>query len=216
HLENALASFTQQRIETFVAGRTDAGVHARGQVVHCDLADTPDPFTVMQALNFYLREETICIVDTAQVEDSFNARTSATRREYLYHIINRRAPLALERDRAWHVIEPLDIEAMRAGAALLLGTHDFTSYRAAECQAKSPIRTLDRIDIAQENDRIYLHFAARSFLHHMVRNIVGTLRLVGGGKWQPKQVQEALEAHDRTAAGPTAAAHGLTLMHVSY
>ncbi len=201
------------------AGRTDAGVHARGQVVHLDLPDAEGRLTaprVRDALNFHMKPYPIAVVQAARVPDNWNARFQAIRRRYRYRILNRPARPALEGSRVWHVRQPLDAPAMRDGAALLLGRHDFTSFRASACQAKSPLRTLDRLDVVSDGTLIEIHAEARSFLHHQVRNMVGTLKLVGDGRWRPGQVAEALAARDRSAAGPTAPPDGLCLMAVGY
>jgi tRNA pseudouridine38-40 synthase len=198
------------------AGRTDAGVHARGQVAHFDLARDYPPDTVRNALNAHLKDAPIAILDCEIVPESFDARFSAKARHYLYLIINRKARLALERDRAWHVPVPLDAEAMRTAAAHLVGRHDFTTFRSAQCQAKSPLRTLDRLAVTQEGDEIQIAASARSFLHHQVRSMAGSLKLAGEGKWQPDDLRAALEARDRAACGPVAPACGLYFMKVDY
>lgn len=215
-LEEAIAKFCQQKITTVAAGRTDAGVHALGQIAHMDLAEEKDPFRVTEALNAHLKPHPIGILHVERVADDFHARFSAIKREYLYKIINRRTPLALERKRAWHIMEQLDVKAMRQAAKILAGKHDFTSFRATECQAKSPVKTLDSIEITQNGEEICFRLSAPSFLHHMVRNIVGTLRLVGNGKWSVENVQHALAAKDRSAAGETAPPHGLYLVKITY
>ena len=204
---------------SIAAGRTDAGVHAQGQVVHLDL---PDPHgrlnasRVRDALNFHMKPHPVAVVQAARVPADWNARFQAIRRRYLYRILNRAARPALDGDRVWHVRQPLDVPAMREAAAMLLGRHDFTSFRASACQAKSPVRTLDRLDVMSDGTLIEIHVEARSFLHHQVRNMVGTLRLVGDGRWRPEQVADALAARDRAAAGPTAPPDGLCLMAVGY
>ena len=215
-LEAALAKFTGEAPATFGAGRTDAGVHAAGQVAHFDLARGWDPVRIREALNFHLQPDPIVVLDAAEVAANFHARLSATRRRYRYRILNRRSPPALDRDRVWHVREPLDHAAMADAARTLVGNHDFTSFRAASCQAKSPVKTLDLLEVAREGDEILVCAAARSFLHHQVRNMVGTLALVGEGKWSRADVDRALAARDRSAAGPTAPAQGLCLLGVDY
>ena len=216
HIEQAAYSFCGKQTECTGAGRTDAGVHALGQVAHLDFVNVYRADTVRDALNSYLRPSAIAIVDAELVADDFHARFSATQREYLYTIINRRAPLTLENGRAWLVSKPLDTELMYKAGKFLLGKHDFTSFRAAECQANSPIKTLDNIYIRQTNDTIYITVTAQSFLHRQVRNIVGTLTLVGEGKLQPKEVEMILKAKDRSSAGPCAPADGLYLKAVAY
>jgi tRNA pseudouridine38-40 synthase len=215
-LEDAVQRFCGERVTSHAAGRTDAGVHAIGQVVHIDLARDQAPDTVRDALNFHLKPHPIAVIKAEPVADDFHARFSARGRVYRYRILNRRAPMALERGRAWLVQAPLDHDAMAAGAAHLIGHHDFSSFRAAECQAPSPLKTLDRIDLARSGDEIVAEFRARSFLHHQVRNIMGTLKLVGEGKWSPDDVKRVLELRDRRAAGPTAPPDGLTLVEVAY
>ena len=199
-----------------VAGRTDSGVHAAGQVIALSL---PARFSARQArdaLNYHMKPHPVVVVRAAPAPEGWNPRFSAIHRSYRYVILNRRARPALLSGRAWHVAAPLDAAAMHAAAQSLLGRHDFTSFRAAACQAKSPIRTLDRLDVGRDGDTITIVAEARSFLHHQVRNLVGTLRLVGDGHWPVERVAAALAARDRSAAGPTAAAAGLCLMRVTY
>jgi tRNA pseudouridine38-40 synthase len=198
-----------------VAGRTDAGVHAAGQVAALDL---PDRFTAAQvrdALNFHMKPHALVVRQAAPAAPGWSPRFSAIGRQYTYVILNRRARPALER-RAWHVPHKLDAAAMQAAAALLLGRHDFTSFRAAACQAKSPWRTLDRLDVRGDGELVLIRAEARSFLHHQVRNMAGTLKLVGEGRWAPDRVGAALAARDRRQAGPTAPPDGLTLDAVRY
>ncbi len=215
-LEAAAERFCGEAVKVYGAGRTDAGVHASGQVAHLDLPRAVDPDEIRGALNHHVKPHAVTVVAAAPVPDSFHARTSARGRRYRYRILNRRAPPALARNRVWHVGVPLDVEAMREGARFLLGTHDFTTFRDSLCQAKSPVKTLDRLDVARAGDEIVVEAAARSFLHHQVRNMVGTLKLVGAGKWSPAHVKRALEARDRRAGGPTAPASGLCLVEVVY
>ncbi len=202
------------------AGRTDAGVHASGQVAHCDLARDWDPFRLAEALNAHLRPEPVAVLAAARVAASFHARFSARERRYTYRLVARRAPLALEAGLAWRVRHPLDAAAMRAGAAQLLGRHDFTTFRAALCQAASPVKTLDALEIEESalphGTEFRFHLRARSFLHNQVRSIVGTLERVGAGAWAPGRVAEALAARDRAACGPVAPPHGLVLTGVTY
>ena len=215
-LEEAIQKFCGETVTSFAAGRTDAGVHALGQVVHVDLARDASPETVRDALNFHLKPAPIAVLNAAVAPADFHARFSATARVYLYRIVNRRAPLAVERGRAWLVGAALDADAMHAAAQRLIGHHDFTSFRAALCQAASPMKTLDRLDVTRADDEIRIDARARSFLHHQVRNMVGTLKLVGEGKWTADDVSRALAARDRSAAGPTAPPDGLYLTEVWY
>lgn len=200
------------------AGRTDAGVHALAQVAHFDLNRDVDCFRLQEGLNAHLRTNDVamCVLKAEKVSDDFNARFSAVGRGYLYRIVNRRAFPALERNRVWWVPYPLDVDLMRQGAQYLLGQHDFTSFRAAACQAKSPIKTLDRLDIVRDGDEIRFIVEARSFLHHQVRNMVGTLKMVGNRQICPEDVKKILEARDRTQSGPNAPACGLYLNKVEY
>ncbi|MBI4724953.1 MAG: tRNA pseudouridine(38-40) synthase TruA [Rhodomicrobium sp.] len=212
----AIEGLTGSRIVPRGAGRTDAGVHARGQVAHFDLAREYPPKTVRDALNFHLRSAPIAILDCAIVDDTFDARFLAKARHYLYRIVNRRARLALDLGRAWHVSVPLAAAVMQEAARHLIGRHDFTTFRSAQCQAKSPLRTLDRLEVWQDGEDFFISASARSFLHHQVRSMVGSLKLVGEGKWQPEDLRRALEARDRTACGPVAPACGLYFMKVDY
>src|SRR3984957_8884950 len=182
-LTDAIAAFAGERATVFGAGRTDAGVHALGQVAHVDLAKAWDTGNVRDAINFHLRPQPIAVLTAEQVDDDFDARFSATRRHYLYRISNRRADLALEQNRVWRVARPLDCTAMNAAAQQLIGKHDFTTFRSTECQAKSPVKTLDRLDIARDGDEVRVTASARSFLQHQVRSMVGSLVHVGEGKW---------------------------------
>ncbi len=202
------------------AGRTDAGVHARGQVAHADLARDWDPFRLGEALNHHLKPAPVAITACARVASDWHARFTATSRRYLYRIVSRRGPLVLDRGQAWHVKRPLDAQAMRDGARHLLGRHDFTTFRAALCQARSPVKTLDRLDVEEVShdwgQEIRLHVDARSFLHSQVRSFAGSLERVGSGAWPPGRVAEVLAARDRTACGPVAPPEGLALMAVGY
>lgn len=198
------------------AGRTDSGVHASGQVAHLDLPGHLDLDTIRDALNFHAKPHAVAVVRLAEVADNWSARFSATGRAYRYAINTRKARLVLARGRAWHVDHPLDIDAMRQAAQALVGHHDFTSFRASSCQAKSPVRTLDLLELTQDGEAIDVRVEARSFLHHQVRNMVGSLKLVGAGKWPVSRMAEALAARTRAAAGPTAPPEGLYLTGVRY
>ncbi len=215
-LETAVERFCGEAVRVHGAGRTDAGVHALAQVAHLDLRREAEPGEIRGALNHHVRPHAVSVLTVEAAPASFNARTSARGRHYRYRILNRRAPPALERNRVWHVGPPLDVAAMQEGARHLLGKHDFSTFRDALCQAKSPVKTLDVLDVARAGEEVVLEAQARSFLHHQVRNIVGTLKLVGLGKWSPLHVKRALEARDRRAGGPTAPAQGLCLVAVSY
>jgi tRNA pseudouridine38-40 synthase len=215
-IEEAIAAFTRERITVKGAGRTDAGVHARGQVAHVDLARGWPAETMRDAINAHLGPEPISILSVEPAADDFDARFSARKRHYLYRIIDRRAPLALDRGRAWNVPMRLDTDAMHLAARSLVGKHDFTTFRAAECQAKSPVKTLDRLEVLRQGDEIAIRASARSFLHNQVRSMVGTLKKVGEGKWTVVEVAAALAARDRARSGPVAPAHGLYLVAVDY
>jgi tRNA pseudouridine38-40 synthase len=215
-IEEAICDFSGERATVFAAGRTDAGVHALGQVAHFDLFKYYEPYRIMQAINHFLRPNLVGIISCQNVDDIFHARFSAKARHYLYKIINRNSPIIIDSGRAWRIKAPLDIESMKIGASYLIGTHDFTSFRASCCQAQSPIKTLSQLEIKKSGEAINFYFSAPSFLHHMVRNIVGTLSLVGLGKWQPIDVKLALEAKDRKAAGLTAPPYGLYFVKVDY
>ncbi|MFT4078542.1 tRNA pseudouridine(38-40) synthase TruA [Rhodomicrobium sp.] len=215
-LARAIMGFTGEDVIPRGAGRTDAGVHARGQVAHFDLDRMWPPATVRDALNFHLRPAPVVILACEEVDESFDARFSAKARHYLYRIVTRRAPLVLDRDRAWLVGVALDTEAMQKGAGHLLGYHDFTTFRASQCQAKSPLRTLDTLSVWRDGEDVFIATSARSFLHNQVRSIAGSLKLVGEGRWAPDRMREALEARDRTSCGPVAPASGLYFMAVDY
>ena len=201
---------------SIVAGRTDAGVHAEGQVAQLALPERHDARAVRDALNYHLKPHPIVVLRAVPAPGGWNARFSAVRRRYRYTILNRAARPALDAGRVWHVSHRLDTLAMADAAALLIGRHDFTSFRASACQAGSPVRTLNVLDVSRDGDRIMIAAEARSFLHHQVRNMVGTLKLVGEGAWPPAQVRAALEARNRSAAGPTAPPDGLCLVGVDY
>jgi tRNA pseudouridine38-40 synthase len=198
------------------AGRTDAGVHARGQVAHVDLSREWEADTVRDGLNAHLRPHPVAILAAERVTGNFNARTSALKRHYVYRIVNRRADLTLELNRAWRVPRPLDAAAMHAAAQRLVGKHDFTTFRSTECQAKSPVKTLDRLDVERQGEELLVTAVARSFLHNQVRSVVGSLVLVGDGKWSGDDLTRALAARDRTACGQVAPPDGLYLMRVDY
>jgi tRNA pseudouridine38-40 synthase len=218
YLEQAIEDFSHQKIEVFGAGRTDAGVHALGQVAHFDLQTSLDLFHLREAFNARLRilEAPVVVIKIEEASDSFHARFSATGRGYIYRILNRRAPTVLLKDRVWTVGYPLNVEKMREGAKYLLGYHDFSSFRGAGCQALSPIKTLDKLEIITLGDEIDFFVEARSFLYHQVRNMVGTLKSVGDGKFLPGDVKAILEAKNRAYAGATAPACGLYLNKVMY
>ena len=213
---DAIKAFCGETVIVQGAGRTDAGVHAAAQVAHFDLASERAPDTVRDALNFHLKPAAIAVLKTEAVGEDFHARFSAKARLYRYRIVNRRAPLALDRGRAWLVGGELDAAAMNDAAQTLLGHHDFTSFRATLCQAKSPEKTLDVLEVRRAGEEILVAARAQSFLHHQVRNMVGTLKLVGEGKWTRADVAAALAARNRSAAGPTAPAEGLYLTEVWY
>lgn len=215
-LAEAVERFCGERVTVYGAGRTDAGVHALGQVAHIDLATDWDADTVREATNQHLKPEPVAILEAEKAAADFDARFSAVRRHYRYRIVNRRAPLALERGRAWRVAVPLDAAAMDEAAQALVGRHDFTTFRAAECQARSPVKTLDELRVERRGEEVRITASARSFLHHQVRSMVGTLKLAGEGKWSRADVAAALAARDRSACGPVAPAHGLYLVAVDY
>jgi len=215
-IEDAIAGFSGERVTIGGAGRTDAGVHALAQVAHVDLARDWPADTVLNALNFHLQPEPVAVLAAEPVADGFDARFSAKARHYLYRIINRRPPLAIDAGRAWQVKAPLDAEAMDAAAQHLTGTHDFTTFRNADCQAKSPVKTLDRLAVRRQSEEIVIEASARSFLHSQVRSIAGSLRLVGDGRWSADDMASALAAKDRKACGPVAPAEGLYLLRVDY
>jgi tRNA pseudouridine38-40 synthase len=215
-IEEAIERFAGEAVRVHCAGRTDAGVHAIHQVIHVDLAAEWRTDTVRDATNAHLRPEPVVVVSAAEVSPTFHARLSAVKRHYLYRILNRRPPPGLDMNRVWHVPWPLDAAVMQDAAQLLVGRHDFTTFRAAECQANSPIRTLDRLDVERIGEEIRIHASARSFLHHQVRSMVGTLMKAGSGRWQVADVRAALEARDRARCGPMAPASGLYLVGVEY
>jgi tRNA pseudouridine38-40 synthase len=215
-LEGAVARYCGVALTVHGAGRTDAGVHALGQVAHVDLPRAAAPEVIRNALNYHVKPAAVSVLAVESVPGGFDARRSAVGRAYCYRILNRRPAPTVERGRVWHVGAPLDAEAMAEAARSLLGRHDFTTFRDSLCQAKSPVRTLDLLTVTRAGDAICVEVRARSFLHHQVRNIVGTLKLVGAGKWRVGDVATALAARDRRAGGPTAPPEGLYLVEVSY
>lgn len=222
HIEEAILDTMKDDVRLHVAGRTDAGVHAIAQVAHFDSDIEREPYRIMQGINHALRGTAIVINNVERIleDDEFHARFSAKRRYYLYRILNRPSRIAIEAKRAWHVRNPLDIDAMREGAQFLIGKHDFTSFRSTACQANSPIKDLDTLEISEIESpfgrEIRITTDARSFLHNQVRNMVGTLSLVGQGKWQAEDIKTALDAKDRQAGGTNAPPHGLYFMKVDY
>lgn len=215
-IEEAVEKFTGEHADVMGAGRTDAGVHAFAQVAHIDLAKEWETDTVRDALNAQLRPNPVAILKAERVADDFHARFSATARHYLYRIVNRRADLALENDRVWKIARPLDAVAMHEGAQLLVGHHDFTTFRSTECQAKSPVKTLDELNVTRAGEEIRIEVSARSFLHNQVRSMAGSLAQVGEGRWNAEDLEKALKAKNRAACGPVAPAAGLYLVRVDY
>ncbi len=219
-IEQALSRIQPGAHTIAAAGRTDAGVHALGQVAHCDMAKDWDPFRLSEALNYHLKPQPVAIVDAARVTDDWHARFSAVERQYLFRILMRRAPATHDKGQVWQINHPLDVEAMQEGANMLLGRHDFTTFRSSICQAASPVKTLDELRVEQvqgfSGPEVHFHVRARSFLHNQVRSFVGTLERVGAGAWTPEEVREALEAADRAACGPVCPPQGLYLARVGY
>jgi tRNA pseudouridine38-40 synthase len=215
-LVRAVEAFCGERVTIFAAGRTDAGVHATGQVIHFDLEKAWPERTVREAINAHLRPDPVGVLEAVEVGEDFHARFSAKGRRYLYRVLNRRAPAVLERGRVWLVKAPLDAEAMQEAAQLLVGLHDFTTFRDVACQAKSPVKTLDEARVWREGDEVRLAFAARSFLHRQVRSMTGSLVEVGLGRWSADDLKAALEARDRKACGQVGASDGLYLVGVDY
>ncbi len=215
-LEEAITALSGEEARVHGAGRTDAGVHARGQVAHFDLERHFPPHKIRDGLNHHLKPAPVAVLEARRVDDGFHARFSASRRHYVYRILNRRAPPALDRKRAWHVARPLDEGIMHEAAQALVGRHDFTTFRAAQCQARSPVKTLDEIRVWREGEEVRIYVAARSFLHNQVRSMAGSLKLVGEGKWTAGDLRRALEARRRASCGPVAPPWGLYLTRVDY
>ena len=215
-LEAAVHAITGETVTLHAAGRTDAGVHALAMRAHVDIAKAIAPFRLMEALNAHLRPLPLAVLACAEKPDDWHARFSCIGREYLYRIANRRAPLTVAKDRAWHVLQPLDARAMHRAAQALVGSHDFTTFRSAHCQAASPVKTLDRLSVSREGETVLIEAAARSFLHHQVRSMVGCLALVGMGRWREDQVTQALAARDRAELGLNAPSEGLYFVKALY
>jgi tRNA pseudouridine38-40 synthase len=215
-LEEALQRMTGEQAAFQAAGRTDAGVHALAMAAHVDIAKDLTPHRLREGLNALVRPQPVSILDVEPVAEDWHARFSCIGRRYVYRILNRRAPPALDNGRVWHVAVPLDADAMHEGAQLLVGRHDFTTFRSVHCQSDSPVKTLDELRVSREGDEILVHASARSFLQHQVRSMVGCLAMVGRGQWQPKQIGEALDAKDRSALGLNAPAHGLYFLEAVY
>lgn len=219
-IEQALSRIQPGAHTIAAAGRTDAGVHALGQVAHCDMAKDWNPFRLSEALNYHLKPQPVAIVKAARVDADWHARFSAVERQYLFRILMRRAPATHDKGQVWQINHPLDVEAMQEGANMLLGRHDFTTFRSSICQAASPVKTLDELRVEQvqgfSGPEVHFHVRARSFLHNQVRSFVGTLERVGAGAWTPEDVRAALEAADRAACGPVCPPQGLYLARVGY
>jgi tRNA pseudouridine38-40 synthase len=215
-LENAIAHLHGEPLVLQAAGRTDTGVHALGQVAHFDAPKEWDPFVLCNAINGNVRPHAVSVISAERVTEDFQARFSAIGRRYLYRILNRRSPATIDRGKVWHVPKTLNVDAMHEAAQHLVGKHDFTTFRAAECQAKSPIKTLDRLDVMRFDEMVEIRAEARSFLHHQVRSMVGSLVQVGVGKWHPLEMRRALEAVDRSRCGPVCPPDGLYLVEVLY
>ena len=215
-LEEALDRMTGEQAAFTAAGRTDAGVHALAMSAHVDIAKPLTPHRLREGLNALVRPSPISVLEVAEVADDWHARFSCVGRRYLYRILNRRAPPALDAGKLWHIAVPLDVAAMQAGAALLVGRHDFTTFRSAHCQSDSPVKTLDRLEVTRVGEEVHVGAAARSFLHHQVRSMVGCLALVGRGQWRAQDIGTALEARDRAALGLNAPPHGLYFVEALY
>ncbi|MFC3100843.1 tRNA pseudouridine(38-40) synthase TruA [Altererythrobacter lauratis] len=215
-VEEAAFRVTGEDVRMHAAGRTDSGVHALGMVAHIDVEKPFDPFRLMEALNYHLKPDPVAVLACEVKPDDWHARFSCIGRAYEYRIVNRRAPLTLEKGKAWAVTRPLDAKAMHQAAQSLVGRHDFTTFRSVHCQSQSPVKTLDRLDVSREGEQVIVRAEARSFLHHQVRSMVGTLVLVGLGQWRVEQVAEALHARDRTALGLNAPPDGLYFVRAVY
>lgn len=215
-LEAAVEAFSGEQVTIYGAGRTDAGVHALGQVAHMDLSNAVPTDTIRDAMNAHLRPNPVAVLEATEVSEDFHARFSAVSRTYLYRIVNRRPPLTITAGQAWWVPTRLDVSAMHEAAQVLIGKHDFSSFRSTFCQSKSPVKTLDQLDVVTHDGEIHIHAHAKSFLHNQVRIMVGSLRYVGEGKWSAEDLKEVLEACDRTRAGQTAVPDGLYLTDVGY
>ncbi|MEH6629875.1 MAG: tRNA pseudouridine(38-40) synthase TruA [Halopseudomonas aestusnigri] len=215
-LEDAIFKFCGEQVQVFASGRTDSGVHALGQVVSMDLDNDFPAYKVREAINFHLRPAKVAVVDAEITDDEFHARFSATERSYLYRIINRRAHLVLDHKRAWFVPQNLNVDTMHEAAQALVGIHDFSSFRAKDCQAKSPVKSINEISVTRVGEEIRIELAARSFLYHQVRNIAGSLKRVGIGKWTSEDIKRVLEAKDRSQAGEMAPAWGLYFVGVKF
>jgi tRNA pseudouridine38-40 synthase len=215
-LEEALHRMTGEQAAFIAAGRTDAGVHALVMSAHVDVTKSLTPHRLREGLNALVRPHPISALEVEQVADDWHARFSCVGRRYRYRILNRRAPPALDVGKMWHIAVPLDVEAMQEGAAMLVGRHDFTTFRSAQCQSDSPVKTLDRLEVRRAGEEIHIEAAARSFLHHQVRSMVGCLALVGRGQWRPEDMRLALEARDRSALGLNAPPHGLYFVEAIY
>ena len=215
-LEEALQRMTGEQAQVLAAGRTDAGVHALAMSAHVDVMKSLTPHRLREGLNALVRPRPISVLGVAEVAVDWHARFSCIGRRYLYRILARRAPPALDAGRVWHIAVPLDVDAMREGAAHLIGRHDFTTFRSAQCQSESPVKTLDRLEVARVGEEIHVTAAARSFLHHQVRSMVGCLAMVGRGQWQPDDMRKALDARERSALGFNAPPHGLYFVEAIY
>ena len=215
-LEEALRRMTGEQSQFMAAGRTDAGVHALAMSAHVDVMKSLTPHRLREGLNALVRPQPISVLEVQQVPDDWHARFSCVGRRYLYRILNRRAPAALDAGRVWHIPLRLDVDAMQRGAAQLVGRHDFTTFRSAQCQSDSPVKTLDSLDVSRVGEEIHVTAAARSFLHHQVRSMVGCLAMVGRGQWEPDNIGKALEARDRSALGFNAPPHGLYFVEAIY
>ena len=215
-LEEALHGMTGEQAQFTAAGRTDAGVHALAMAAHVDVMKSLTPHRLREGLNALVRPQPISVLDVEEVADDWHARFSCIGRRYLYRILNRRAPPALDAGKVWHVAVPLELDAMQDGAVPLVGRHDFTTFRSAQCQSESPVKTLDRLEVSRVGEEIHITAAARSFLHHQVRSMVGCLAMVGRGQWTPDDMLKALEARDRSALGLNAPPHGLYFVEAVY